>query len=473
MEQAILDFPEKDYKSQHIIGQLYKLYGRELIGCSKVEFKTSKKKITIGCKVHKIWFEETYDSLKRRKLERPYCGLCPGCRKEIGSRYPKRNIFRSEFPEELKSEFPDKSNKTLDFIMRVREKHGDKFDFTETEYLGFNKKVKIRCKIHNILYETTPKIILKDEGGNGCPMCCRESLFRSKMKNIPEVYIDISKELYPEKDELTSLFISKSLFSLEKFGYDFKKLDFSKTVYRGVNERVIVTCPIHKVDYELETRKLICPRSSFEFLCPECRDKSLSLKIEVPQELLKSVQERYPKKSLRTCQYICRLIEIFGENKFDYSETNYITAEDKVTVRCIEHDISFQQPADSLLEGHNCCPSCSTVSKGEKEIKSWLDKNSFEYIPQFSCVANNRKVFIDFRIVKNNVEYWIEFNGRQHYEPVDFFGGEKGFYEYQIPRDKDVSNYCEEHNIKLIIISYKEFNNIDSILTNIFLSNED
>ena len=41
----------------------------------------------------------------------------------------------------------------------------------------------------------------------------------------------------------------------------------------------------------------------------------------------------------------------------------------------------------------------------------------------------------------------IEFNGKQHYEPIDFFGGVDRFEKQQI-NDNIKVNYCNDNNIK-------------------------
>ena len=58
----------------------------------------------------------------------------------------------------------------------------------------------------------------------------------------------------------------------------------------------------------------------------------------------------------------------------------------------------------------------------------------------------------------------IELDGIQHFEPVEFFGGEEGFKSLQ-ERDAIKTNYCKENNIDLIRIPYWEEKNIKSILT--------
>lgn len=57
----------------------------------------------------------------------------------------------------------------------------------------------------------------------------------------------------------------------------------------------------------------------------------------------------------------------------------------------------------------------------------------------------------DFYIPSKNL--CIEFNGLQHYKPVDFFGGEF-YYNEIIKRDKIKEEYCLSNNIKLLTIKY-------------------
>lgn len=79
----------------------------------------------------------------------------------------------------------------------------------------------------------------------------------------------------------------------------------------------------------------------------------------------------------------------------------------------------------NLLTG---CPNC-VMSKGEKEIKRILDKWHINYITQktFPDCKNINVLPFDFYLPDSNV--CIEYQGIQHYKPVDAFGGEKEFIE--------------------------------------------
>ena len=49
----------------------------------------------------------------------------------------------------------------------------------------------------------------------------------------------------------------------------------------------------------------------------------------------------------------------------------------------------------------------------------------------------------------------IEYDGQQHFEPIDFFGGEEKFKK-TIQRDEIKTNYCLVNNIRLLRIRYDE-----------------
>ena len=70
----------------------------------------------------------------------------------------------------------------------------------------------------------------------------------------------------------------------------------------------------------------------------------------------------------------------------------------------------------------------------------------------------------DFGILKNNeLSCVCEFQGKQHYQPIDYFGGEEGLIDTQ-ERDQMKVDYVTKNNIPLIVIPYWDFDNIEEIL---------
>ena len=49
----------------------------------------------------------------------------------------------------------------------------------------------------------------------------------------------------------------------------------------------------------------------------------------------------------------------------------------------------------------------------------------------------------------------IEYQGKQHFEPIEFFGGEES-YKRTIKRDRIKKDLSEQNGVKLIYINYWE-----------------
>lgn len=105
------------------------------------------------------------------------------------------------------------------------------------------------------------------------------------------------------------------------------------------------------------------------------------------------------------------------------------------------------------------CPKCNKAkSKGEQKIEQFLINNNIKYIAQFPIDILEHKLSIDFYLP--DFDLYIEYNGEQHYHPVNFFGGQEKF-EKQIALDNLKKKKLKE---KLLIISYLDYDNIEDIL---------
>lgn len=121
----------------------------------------------------------------------------------------------------------------------------------------------------------------------------------------------------------------------------------------------------------------------------------------------------------------------------------------------------IQCPLNYILRvnGQQSCGKC-TVSKGEEKIKSLLIKHNIIFTQQESFkgkmkMPNSVKCCLaDFFLPKQNIV--IEYNGEQHYFPIDFFGGEEGFKK-TIKRDNWKKEYYNNHRLKCITIPYTDY----------------
>ena len=77
----------------------------------------------------------------------------------------------------------------------------------------------------------------------------------------------------------------------------------------------------------------------------------------------------------------------------------------------------------------------------------------YQYKPFFLHSSFGGQMSYDIFIQELNVA--IEYQGKQHFEPVDFFGGEDSFEKVKI-RDEEKRKLSAEHGIKLVYINFDE-----------------
>lgn len=134
--------------------------------------------------------------------------------------------------------------------------------------------------------------------------------------------------------------------------------------------------------------------------------------------------------------------ELVGEYK------NQIT---KVLIRHVPCGFIREiRPAD-LLSDKIKCPKCDKLkSNGENIICKILTKMNINYLEQVSLKDSLQK--FDFFLPEQNIA--IEYNGKQHYQYIDFFHKNQEGFEKQLERDKNKRQYCIDNNIYLIEIPY-------------------
>ena len=103
------------------------------------------------------------------------------------------------------------------------------------------------------------------------------------------------------------------------------------------------------------------------------------------------------------------------------------------------------------------------ASRGEVKIHEILTEAGLrfeeEYIFPGLCSNNGRPLRFDFVIFDddNKVDFIIEYQGKQHYEPSAKFGGKRGFYQQQY-NDNKKRRFCALRGYNLIEIPYVEEN---------------
>ena len=284
------------------------------------------------------------------------------------------------------------------FIEKAIKIHNKKYDYSLVEYVNAKTKIKIICPEHGV-FEQTPDNHLQ---GKGCKSCAGNKIYST--------------------DE-----IIKKFNNIHDNKYKYDKLD-----YRGIFSKIIINCAEH--GFFTQTAKAHIDGKG----CPKCSGRNLT-NDEIKEILLKT-----------------------HDNKYDYSESEFKRAKDKIKIKCNIHG-EFLQVLDYHKRGSGC-PKCKN-SKGEKIIREFLEnkKIKFESQKTFNDCKNtktNKLLLFDFYL--SDVNICIEYDGEQHFNPMRFSKHNK-LKDIQF-RDNIKNYFCKENKIKLIRISYKDISNIEKLL---------
>ena len=103
------------------------------------------------------------------------------------------------------------------------------------------------------------------------------------------------------------------------------------------------------------------------------------------------------------------------------------------------------------------------ASRGEIKIREILEEAGLdfkmEYIFPDLKTSNGRPLRFDFVVFDDDgkIDFLIEYQGKQHYEPSNKFGGKRGFFQQQY-NDNQKRRFCALHDLKLIEVPYTEEN---------------
>ena len=286
----------------------------------------------------------------------------------------------------------------------------------DLELLGtyVDSKTKIPCKCKKCRYEWAmlPGNIKK---GRGCPKCA--------YKNKGDIRNNLAKIKNQEK--LIKISKEKNYILLSDY----------------IDAKTKIKCKCNICGYEWETFPGNLLKSQGCYICGR-----------------KSTSEKLRKNSKQFEK------ELHSINNNLILLNEYINQNTKIKIQCKKCDHIWEAYPSNLLKGRGC-PKCSQ-SKGEESVEKYLKLNNIKYISQYEIQIDKNinfsgKAYIDFYLPEYNL--FIEYNGKQHYVPLEYFGGQITF-EHQVARDNYIKEYCDLHNINLLEISYKEFNDINNIL---------
>ena len=124
-------------------------------------------------------------------------------------------------------------------------------------------------------------------------------------------------------------------------------------------------------------------------------------------------------------------------------------------------------PSSCLTTHHTSSCGC-ILSYYNMYIDILLDKLDVQHKPEYSVTIDGHTFRYDFYLYDYNL--MIEYDGEQHYMPVNFGDNDRVKMEANLKRiqehDRIKNEYCHKHNINLLRIPYWEKQNIENIITN-------
>ena len=290
----------------------------------------------------------------------------------------------------------------------MEEIYNHQFDYSETVFINNQTKIKIRCKDHGY-FDVLLSNHLKSPNCRGC------SSAAFSIRNT-------------ENNTLTN---SEIIPRFRRIHGD--RYDYSKVVHKHINIPVIIICEIHGPF--LQTPHIHLQGKG----CQECgrsnaRDKSLS-----------------------TTEHI---IDVFKEahgDLYDYSLVEYSGNMIPVKIICQVHGV-FEQLPNIHRQGKGC-KQCS-LSKGEMRIARVLEERSIEFEVEYPVYNKKTNRHLRFDFFLPQAPCFIEFQGEQHYTPVNFGGMSdqkaESVHQEIVKRDLIKKQMAEQLSIDLFEISFAD-----------------
>ncbi len=231
-----------------------------------------------------------------------------------------------------------------EWIEKARDKHGDKYDYSEVNYVNGTTKVRILCPKHGVFHQT-PHAHARPTGGGKCPDCFSDSVTKGP-KITTENWI---------------------IRARKKHGDAF---DYSEVEYVNANQEVRIGCPDHGIFLQTPKSHLMGRVTG----CPKCRNNM----------------------AFTTEEWVTKARKKHG-GRYDYSEVEYVNSYTKVKIRCREHGIFEQTPNAHSSRGSNC-PKCRNA---DRFGKSWGRRTTEEWISIAKATHGDRYDYSEVDYVNN------------------------------------------------------------------------
>lgn len=303
------------------------------------------------------------------------------------------------------------------YVIGLIKKRCDELDYTFLGFVGeYTKrgtaKLKLRCNKCGYEWETTTVENFLREGRKS-HKCGRKS-----PTEMPSVY-HIEEQINRIKNRLS--------------GSSLEFVSFDENGYVGVvKTKIIVHCKICGDIYPISYHNLLSKSTGIP-MCIKCQYNG-----KVSNE-----------EAIENIKHKCKLLnyEFLG---FDNTQNRYDGKNTRLILKCLKCGYTWKTTIyANFINLTIKCRGCTNNWHLERTVECYLKNAGINYETQkrFEWLKNKINMTLDFYLPDYDIG--IECQGRQHFIPVDAFGGEIGF-EDTVLRDKAKKRLCEENGIKLL-----------------------
>ena len=332
----------------------------------------------------------------------------------------------------------------LNFIKECNVIHNNKYKYSLVKIKSLSEKVEILCPIHGSFFKRPNEHLNKQ---SGCQLCSsskgekiiRQFLIKNKIKYVEQYKFSECKNI---KELPFDFYLPKLNVCVEYDGEQhFKSID-----KWGGEDR------FNDIKKNDNIKNEFCLNNKIELIRISYKEYNKIEDILTEKVLMV--------KNERKIDILIKKLDISNDYKFKYKFDNYLNVNSKIDIICPIHGLNINT-AYQVLQG-NGCAKCDD-SKCIKSIAKYLDKNEISYYRQhkFKDCKNIFQLPFDLYLPKYRTA--IEFDGKQHYEPMKYFGGLEAYNRLKV-NDKIKSDYCEDNYIELIRIRYDQLDRVFDIL---------
>ena len=441
--------------------------------------------ITIRCIKHNHYFTVqagNHISTKQRR----FSGGCPICAQErlSAARALRENSIMAQI-KKIRASKPKKTSQEI-FIEKAKAQYPD-YDYSKVEYKDRDTSVTLICPKHGVV-AIRPRTLLSKEKGkqpHGCWECCG---MKKPALNNSEMFKEKVLAIYDEKYVFhwEDYKCKTSLIRVECKLHGEHKVSVYSILHGGAcgycNGRLYPkdwiknAKSVHGDKYIYDESKPPRIKSDrIRYKCPIHGWQETSYGCHVDLKCGCPVCAGYPNKlsaEQRKANWVKRCKKKYND-RFDYSQFVYVNNDTKGLVTCKEHHYSYMIDPWMHLRGAGGCPFC-TGSEGEVHIRTWLENNHINFVPQYSIPNENlfckrKHLMVDFYLP--DYRMFIEMNGEQHYKNIAYFHQDSWTFEDQQIRDESLRQYSKRHNVRLLVIKYDEIKKIPKILSAALIKN--